>query len=94
MFCEYSDIFGKPGEGVHAQRIFGLAAVDVVGTIAIAAAFAWVFKKSFILTLIVLIFIAEVMHFVFCSETAVIKHLKMTASQMFWYRPQSLFQKQ
>ena len=30
--CQYSEIFGRPGEGVHKERLFGLAAVDVLGT--------------------------------------------------------------
>ena len=33
MFCKYSEIFGKPGEGAHAIRIFDIAIVDVIMTI-------------------------------------------------------------
>ena len=33
MFCDHSDIFGKPGEGLHAYRVFDLAIVDVLLTI-------------------------------------------------------------
>ena len=36
MFCEYKDIFGKVGEGVHSYRIFNIAVVDVVSTIIMA----------------------------------------------------------
>lgn len=32
-FAEYKDIFGKPREGVHATRIFGLAAIDLIFTL-------------------------------------------------------------
>ena len=28
MFCEYKDIFGKVGEGVHSYRIFNIAIVN------------------------------------------------------------------
>jgi hypothetical protein len=34
--CQYSEIFGRPGEGAHAPRVAGLAAVDVAGTVGIA----------------------------------------------------------
>ena len=30
---DYKDIFGKPGEGGHAYRIFDIAIVDVIFTI-------------------------------------------------------------
>lgn len=33
---KYSDVLGKPGEGVHRFRVSGLAAVDLAGTAAIA----------------------------------------------------------
>jgi hypothetical protein len=34
--CKYKDIFGKPGTGVHAHRVFGLASVDVALTVLLA----------------------------------------------------------
>lgn len=30
--CKYSEVFGRPGEGVHRERLFGMAAVDLLGT--------------------------------------------------------------
>lgn len=44
MYCEHRDIFGKPGEGVHAYRLplVDLAAVDVLFTI-VFAIIIWVF---------------------------------------------------
>ena len=33
--CKYKDIFGKPNEGVHSTRIFGLAFWDLFGMIII-----------------------------------------------------------
>jgi hypothetical protein len=36
MLCEYSDIFGKPNQGIHSIRIFDIAIVDVLLTIIVA----------------------------------------------------------
>jgi hypothetical protein len=32
----YKDMFGKPGEGAHAHRLFGVAIVDVILTLILA----------------------------------------------------------
>ena len=36
MLCKYKDVFGRPGEGVHALRLFDVAVVDVVMTLIVA----------------------------------------------------------
>lgn len=36
LFCAYKDILGKPGQGFHRARLFGLARNDILGTLAIA----------------------------------------------------------
>jgi hypothetical protein len=33
---DFKDIFGRPGEGVHAHRVLGLATVDLAATAAVA----------------------------------------------------------
>ena len=33
MFCNYSEIFGKVGEGLHSYRLFNVAIIDVIFTI-------------------------------------------------------------
>ena len=30
--CQYASLFGEPGKGAHAPRLFGLATVDLLGT--------------------------------------------------------------
>lgn len=37
----WRDALGRPGEGVHSYRFLGLAAVDVIMTIAAAVCLAW-----------------------------------------------------
>ena len=46
MPTEARDVFGRPGEGVHEARLFGLAAVDVVATALAAVLVAWLIARS------------------------------------------------
>ena len=75
LFCEYKDIFGKPKEGFHAKRIFGLAFNDLIGTIIIAIIIAWYKGYSKIKTIINLLIIGEISHYLFCVETPITKIL-------------------
>lgn len=70
MSCPLRDIFGKPGAGVHAPRIFGLAAVDVFGTIALALAFGHKSVIAFARALAVWMIAAIILHRLFCVDTA------------------------
>ena len=36
MLCEYKNMLGKVGEGVHSIRIFNIAIVDVLATVLLA----------------------------------------------------------
>jgi len=74
--CKYKNIFGKPNEGVHKSRIFGLALVDTVGTIIISFIIAKYYNINFYKTLLVVFIIAEISHYIFCVDTAFIKMIK------------------
>ena len=69
MFCEYKDIFGKAGEGVHSYRIFNIAIIDVLSTVLVAYLFAP--KKYFYHVLILVI----ILHRLFCVRTTIDKLL-------------------
>lgn len=71
--CQYKDIFGKPGEGVHSYRIANVAIVDVVVTIIGAYLLAKLFKWKFLKTLIVLFILGIIAHKLFCVKTTVDK---------------------
>ncbi len=73
MACPFKDIFGKPGEGVHQYRIFGIAAVDMISTILGAFLISWKTNNNFLVVFTVLFIIGEILHWVFCVDTAVIK---------------------
>lgn len=45
MTCAFRHIFGAPGEGVHAPRAFGVAAVDLGLTVLCAMLIAWGRKR-------------------------------------------------
>jgi hypothetical protein len=77
MLCEYKNIFGKVGEGVHSYRIFNIAVVDVVLTILLAAVIKAIFlPKLNFSTILVCLFISGIFfHRLFCVRTTVDKLL-------------------
>lgn len=76
MFCQYKDIFGKVGEGVHSYRFFNIAIVDVLLTI-IGAYIINLFIPYFSFTyiLVLLFILGIVLHRLFCVRTTVDKIL-------------------
>jgi hypothetical protein len=67
---EFKDIFGAPGTGVHSHRTFGLATVDLFGTVAIAAGISWYYDYSFLLVLVILLVLGIILHYLFRVDTA------------------------
>lgn len=55
---KYKDIFGKPNEGFHKTRLFGMAAFDMIGTILIAYGISAYTHKSFLIIFTVLFILA------------------------------------
>lgn len=70
-------MFGAPGTGVHAHRLFGVAIVDVVATLVVAclvARFAFRFPWASVGTLCTVLAafaLGVVAHRVFCVRTRV-----------------------
>jgi uncharacterized membrane protein len=76
MLCQYKDIFGKVGEGVHSYRLFNIAVADVLLTIALAyVVYMFMPGYSFLYILIGLFLLGIVAHRVFCVRTTVDKLL-------------------
>lgn len=77
MFCEYKDIFGKVGEGVHSYRVFNIAIVDVIATIIMAYLLKiFVFpKRSFLKLTIILFLLGIILHRLFCVKTTIDKYI-------------------
>jgi hypothetical protein len=70
--CKYKSILGNPGVGVHSYRLFNLAVVDVALTVLLAYLLSvwkrWTFWKTFV----GLFVLGEILHYIFCVDTAVI----------------------
>ena len=76
MLCNYRDIFGKVGKGVHSYRLFNLAIIDIIFTI-FGAYLIYIFDKkyNFIQVLIFLFILGIILHRVFCVRTTIDKLL-------------------
>ena len=77
MFCNYSEIFGKVGGGLHSYRIFNIAIIDVIFTI-IGAYFlqkSLLKEYKYYEVLGGLFLLGVIMHRLFCVRTTVDKLL-------------------
>ena len=76
MLCEYKNLFGKVGEGIHSYRIFNIAIVDTLLTI-LAAFIIYLFfpRYGFIFILLFLFILGIILHHVFCVRTTIDKLL-------------------
>jgi len=76
MLCQYKDLFGKVGQGIHSYRFFNIAIADVLLTI-LAAYIIYIFlpKYNFFLILFILFILGIILHRIFCVKTTVDKLL-------------------
>lgn len=72
--CKYKDILGKPNEGIHSVRVGGLAAFDVFATMFLSLAIYGYTKINPIYILIVLLIVGELLHYMFCVDTPIIRY--------------------
>ena len=74
--CQYSQIAGIPGQGVHSYRIFNIAVFDVIGTIIGALILYFLYNKiSFWCYLLALFVLSIILHRLFCVRTTIDKIL-------------------
>ena len=71
MSCAYRDIFGAPNTGVHAYRIAGLAAFDVIATVIVGIVIAKLTGYRIVTVLLWLFILGIVLHRLFCVRTTV-----------------------
>ena len=74
MFCEYKNLLGEPGKGVHSH-FMGFAWRDTVMTIIGGLLIALVFKFNVLYTIIAVFIIGILFHRLFCVRTTVDKIL-------------------
>lgn len=75
MLCEYKEIFGKPNEGFHKDRIFGLALWDVLGTVIIIIFLSTVSNTNILYVLLAVLLFTIFIHKIFCVDTALNKKI-------------------
>lgn len=75
MSCPYSELFGKPGEGFHKDRLFGLAANDLIGTVILIVIIAIVSGYSLLSVALVVSVLTVLIHKAFCVDTALNKKI-------------------
>lgn len=74
MFCEYKNLLGEPGKGVHSH-FMGFAWRDTLMTIIGGLIIALVFKFNVLYTIIAVFIIGILFHRLFCVRTTVDKIL-------------------
>jgi len=75
VLCEFKDIFGKPGEGVHSIRIANFAIIDILLTIGVSWFVAKYSNWNFKIVLMVMFTIGILAHRIFCVRTQLDKLL-------------------
>lgn len=71
--CRFRDVFGVPGQGVHRVRVFGLAAVDLIGTLVVALVVARWMRLGVtgcIIAIVAAFALGVLAHRLFCVDTA------------------------
>jgi len=76
-----SEIFGKPNEGIHSHRVFGLASVDLMLTIIGGIVLSILMNKEFFVVFACLFILGQILHIGFGVETAFLKSLKKSKVQ-------------
>jgi hypothetical protein len=73
--CKYKDLFGIPGQGIHAFKIYDISIWDTLITIGCALIIAWVSGWGYWQTIIGFFLLGIVVHKLFCVRTTVDKLL-------------------
>jgi hypothetical protein len=67
--------FGVPNVGIHSNRIFNIAYVDVIMTIIGSILLAWAMKWNYLKTIIGMFILGIIVHQLFCVRTTLDKLL-------------------
>lgn len=71
FLCRYSDLLGKPREGVHSIRLFDIAIVDVALTLVGAYLLSYLTAVDYWVVLLFLTLSGIFLHWLFCINTTV-----------------------
>ena len=70
-FCKYKNAFGKPNEGIHSFRMFGIAVIDVLVVVGLAYLISRFSGYNFWIVLAITFLTGIFVHRLFCVRTAV-----------------------
>lgn len=75
--CQFKNVFGEPGKGLHNIRLFDIAIVDVIMTFIGARIIQYLSNDqyTYMYCLIALFILGILLHELFCVETTVNKFL-------------------
>ena len=71
QFCQYKDLLGKSGTGLHSIRLFNVAVVDVATTVALAWLFTKIVPIPFWFSLVFWLVMGIFLHQLFCVRTTI-----------------------
>ena len=78
MSCPYANALGEPGKGVHSTRFMGFALNDTLMTIGAALITSYLFDIVWWKSMIAWFVAGEILHVLFCVDTAFIRYASMT----------------
>ena len=78
--CPYKDILGIRGQGVHSDRIFGLARNDIIGTILLSLATSILLNIPLWKTLLFWFILGEILHYIFGVNSAFLEFIGLSPS--------------
>jgi hypothetical protein len=74
--CDFKNLFGEPGRGLHSIRVFDIAVVDVLATLLVGYLVSFFWNLNFLLVCGLLFLLGIVLHRLLCVKTTVDKSLK------------------
>lgn len=75
LFKEYSDMFGKPNEGLHSYRFLDTAIIDYILAILLAIFISFMTNIPLVMSTIGVLLIGEIAHYLFGVETNTVKKI-------------------
>lgn len=75
IFKQYSDIFGKVGEGVHKHKLFNVILVDNLITLGLAVFVSYYWSVPFPLSIIGVYIASIIFHYLFGVKTQSLRYL-------------------
>jgi hypothetical protein len=77
---KYKDVLGKPKQGFHKPRWFGLARNDIIGTAVVAFFLSHSSFSKFIATFLLLVIIGIYLHWIFGVDTTLLQWIRKASN--------------